>query len=662
MAQYKTPGVYIAETPNFPASIVAVETALPAFIGYTAKAEHNGTPLTLVPTSVSSLMEYELYFGRGPSSEVTFWLDAQNEVADATVNQAFYLYDSLRLFYHNGGGACMIVSVGDYGDEVTHPALAQGLAKIENASLPTIIVIPEAVLLEDHGVSLYAAALAQCAKVRNRFTICELGYQAEKSVFAQEADHFRSNIGNEHLKYGAAYGPWLVTSFIREIRLGNLVLKRKLNESSHEQAEDPIEAVALLGNLTSDAKIKTKVLDVSLTEHVCKLLGAGEARLLNNAPTLEQAAANLAPDIGSLNSTNINDYQTPLHAQSLWFLALLDILAKVVKDCPDTTLIKFSSTISSQAHTRMEECMRLLVAHHHAFLAHTGLTLIDEAATCTLLGLKDQAAILALSSLPDVDTSYVAAATDIDRVLITHEMLQDIIRTAGIWFGEVQLSAETTARALNQDLYAQFSVFKTWVDHARIALNTLPVSGAIAGVYAQVDATRGVWKAPANVALQVVEKLVLNMTDQDQEGYNVHASGKSINIIRAFTGKGILPWGARTLAGNDNEWRYINVKRLLGMVEASIESGLQAYVFEPNDANTWLKTKVAVETFLNTLWKQGALLGTHPDQAFFVNLGLGITMTDLDMLEGRLIIEIGLAPVRPAEFIIFKLSLKMSQS
>ncbi|MGP1716052.1 MAG: phage tail sheath family protein [Methylophilus sp.] len=663
MAQYKTPGVYVAEIPSLPPSIAAVETAMPAFIGYTEKAEQRGKSLTLVPFSISSMVEYEQYFGLAPTPAVTLWLDDQNQIADATLNQAFYLYDSLRLFFNNGGGACVIVSVGDYSNAVAQAALALGLAKIEDSSLPTIIVIPEAVLLEDHGVSLYAAALAQCAQVRNRVTICELGCQAEKSAFAQEAEHFRSNIGSEHLNYGAAYGPWLVSSFNRETRLSHLVLKRKGNAIGSQQAEEPLDAATLLvDHLTSDAAIKSKVIDLALSERACALLASGETGLLKNAPSVEQAAANLSSDIPALNSTDINAYQALLHAQSLWFLALLDIMSAVVKECPDTTLIKFSSIISSQAHTRMGESLRLLVAHHHALVGHTGISLIADTAACTLLGLKDRAAILALSPLPEVAADYAAASTDLARVQIAHDMLNSIIHMAIAWFREVQLSAQSTARALNHDLYQNFNVYRAWLDRAALALNTLPASGAIAGVYAQTDASRGVWKAPANVALQAVIKPVLNLTDDDQADYNVHPTGKSINIISSFTGRGTLVWGARTLAGNDNEWRYINVRRLFGMVEASIENGLQAYVFEPNDANTWLRAKAAVENFLTTLWQQGALLGSQPKQAFFVNIGLGSTMNAQDIVDGRLIVEIGLAPVRPAEFIILRFKLKMQQS
>ena len=136
-------------------------------------------------------------------------------------------------------------------------------------------------------------------------------------------------------------------------------------------------------------------------------------------------------------------------------------------------------------------------------------------------------------------------------------------------------------------------------------------------------------------------------------------AGKSVNAIRGFTGKGFLVWGARTLAGNDNEWRYIPVRRLFITVEESVKKATQAYVFEPNDANTWTKIKSMIENYLFQLWRNGAMLGTKPEHAYYVSVGLGKTMTNQDILEGRMIIEIGMAPVRPAEFIILRFSLKM---
>ena len=139
-------------------------------------------------------------------------------------------------------------------------------------------------------------------------------------------------------------------------------------------------------------------------------------------------------------------------------------------------------------------------------------------------------------------------------------------------------------------------------------------------------------------------------------------AGKSINAIRAFVGKGTLVWGARTLAGNDNEWRYVSVRRFFNMVEESIKKSTYWAVFEPNDANTWVKVRGMIENFLTQKWREGALAGATTKDAFFVRCGLGVTMNAQDILEGRMNVEIGMAVVRPAEFIILKFSHKLQTS
>lgn len=191
----------------------------------------------------------------------------------------------------------------------------------------------------------------------------------------------------------------------------------------------------------------------------------------------------------------------------------------------------------------------------------------------------------------------------------------------------------------------------------------LPPSAAIAGVYAKVDADRGVWKAPANIPLIGVVKPSIDYTNAVNDAMNVDpTAGKSVNAIRSFVGKGSLVWGARTLAGNDNEWRYVSVRRFFIFAEESIKKATEQFTFEPNDANTWVKLQAMIENFLTTQWRAGALQGIKPEHAYYVAVGLGKTMTALDILEGRLIVEIGLAVVRPAEFIVLQFSHKMAQS
>lgn len=192
---------------------------------------------------------------------------------------------------------------------------------------------------------------------------------------------------------------------------------------------------------------------------------------------------------------------------------------------------------------------------------------------------------------------------------------------------------------------------------------TLPPAAAIAGVYASVDGSRGVWKAPANVSLSVVTGTTDFITDAENGDMNIDASaGKSVNAIRPFTGKGILVWGARTLDGNSNDFRYIPVRRLYIMVEESVRKASSQFVFEPNDANTWVRMRAMIENYLTNLWRDGALAGAKPEQAFYVKIGLGVTMTMDDILNGRMIVEIGMAPVRPAEFIVLRFVQKVQES
>jgi phage tail sheath protein FI len=200
---------------------------------------------------------------------------------------------------------------------------------------------------------------------------------------------------------------------------------------------------------------------------------------------------------------------------------------------------------------------------------------------------------------------------------------------------------------------------------AKNAINTLemilPASPAVAGVYAQVDNTRGVWKAPANVNINYVTSPDITITQEDQRDLNVDVkAGKSVNVIRNFPGRGAaIIWGARTLAGNDNEWRYVPVRRFFNMVEESTKNATEQFVFEPNDLNTWTRVKSMVINYLTQQWKAGALQGTTTQEAFYVHVGINETMTYQDILEGRMIVEIGMAVVRPAEFIILRFMHKM---
>ncbi|MEU7904694.1 phage tail sheath C-terminal domain-containing protein [Actinoplanes sp. NPDC049118] len=180
---------------------------------------------------------------------------------------------------------------------------------------------------------------------------------------------------------------------------------------------------------------------------------------------------------------------------------------------------------------------------------------------------------------------------------------------------------------------------------------TVPTAGHVAGVWARTDAARGVWKAPANEAVRGIVRLENDVTNGEQDLLNP----EGVNCIRSFGSYGTKIWGARTLAKTDPSWRYINVRRLFNFVEESIQRGTQWAVFEPNDFDLWQRVKRNITSFLRGLWMQGALVGTTPEQAFYVMCDESNNPAS-SVDEGKLIVEIGIAPVKPAEFVIFRIS------
>lgn len=474
---YKTPGVYIEEISKFPPSVAQVETAIPAFIGYTQMAKYGvedfhadpANPI-LRPIRITSLLEYELFFGKA-NSETTIQVliedtNKNGNLVERKVNARIgipspnNLYYAMQAFFDNGGGPCYIVSVGPMNGTIDVNALRNGLAEVAKEDEVTLLVFPESQILSDADyASLMTAALDQCDKLQDRFTVMDLKLLAPPQTILDAANAFRDlSLPLEKLKYSAIYTPNVETIF------------------NYLYNEDQVSIF----------------------------------RRVDGGDETEE---------GKMNA--FNPVLTP--------------------------------------------------------------------------------------------------------------------------------GADGT----------QYALIKAAIDQMPLVL---PPSPLVVGQYASTDNTRGVWKAPANVALASVIKPTLKITNDQQDQLNVHPTGKSINAIRAFTGKGTLIWGSRTLAGNDNEWRYVPVRRFFNMAEESIKKATEGFVFEPNDANTWVKVKAMIENFLTLQWRAGALAGAKPEQAFYVKVGLNETMTALDILEGRMIIEIGMAVVRPAEFIILKFSHKMQES
>jgi phage tail sheath protein FI len=457
MPTYRTPDVYVEEISVFPPSVAEVETAIPAFIGYTETARKvSPDDLRGRPTKVYSFAEYEQYFGKPQAEAIAVALTTAGAGFTSLVTPppaSYLLYYAVKEFFDNGGGKCYIVSVAGYASPaaVNVTELTAGLSAVALEDEPTLLVIPEAVRL---GATDYAtlsqAMLLQCGTLKDRFAIFDLyGGDAAQDDTALTTN--RAAFGNNNLKYGAVYYPYLRSG------INHYVLDDESN------------------------------VDVSID-------------------------GGTAADLGTLRTPN------------------------------------------TAAYNAVKSALR---------------------------------------------------------------------------------------------------------DHFVV----LPPSGAVAGVYAMTDTTRGVWKAPANVSLNNVVEPMVRLDNAHQDGLNVDpTTGKSVNAIRAFAGKGTLVWGARTLAGNDNEWRYVSVRRFFNMVEESVKKSTYWAVFEPNDANTWVKVRGMIENYLTQKWREGALAGATTKDAFFVRCGLGTTMNAQDILEGRMNVEIGMAVVRPAEFIVLKFSHKLQTS
>ncbi len=222
------------------------------------------------------------------------------------------------------------------------------------------------------------------------------------------------------------------------------------------------------------------------------------------------------------------------------------------------------------------------------------------------------------------------------------------------------------------DAHPQAAVYYPWLnaswadeknsDGSVKTRHIIPPSAAVAGAYCKVDSQRGVWKAPANVQLYGGVTPVFNISDDTQTEYMGEDTKPCINMIRQFSGGGTIIWGARTLNAKSNDWRYVPVRRLFNTAERDIKKAMSMAMFEPNSQPTWEKVRAAIDTYLNGMWKQGGLMGNSDREAYFVQVGLGITMTEEDIKQKKMIVKIGMAAVRPAEFIILQITQEMVQA
>ena len=664
-----TPGVYVTEIDSFPPSVAQVATAIPVFIGYTQIAtDSNGKNVINQAVNISSLVEYIKYFGTGPNEIATVDLTTSNVVdsvtistiinatssSPLTISAAFQMFNSIQLFFSHGGGECYILSVGTYGDGGTVGAnskismtdfvpTAAGSSSVfdivQKNDVITLIVIPDAVMLGVNDFSnLMVYSLNLCGKLQDRFTIMDVynGYEDRTYDNNDVITNFRTGVGSSNLNYGAAYYPWLNTSLTTAFSYQNIKLTQS-GSTAHLTTIVPNNSYATeIGFASADlATITTALVDSTTKVPI---------------PSLIMPAINTEVDLGKCIK-NIEGY-----INTFTGLTMTDIAPAAQNGlCTAAIYQNYVAITSGTVYSQLENLMQTLILINNHY--PTGLA-GDTSPVITAFGFgsyhldttianpygagpitTEQGAIAAV--LPTLTSVFNGVVSMIGNFISDVTNLKNNI--------EVQLTATSSTYA-NIITAANASVL-------------VPPSGAIAGIYATTDATRGVWKAPANVSLNTVISPAVNIDDDMQGDLNIDVNaGKSINAIRAFTGKGILVWGARTLAGNDNNWRYVPVRRFFIMVEESVKLAAFQFVFEPNVTTTWLRVRAMIENYLTGLWRLGAITGSKPEQGFYVKVGLGQTMTQDDILNGKLIVEIGIAPVRPAEFIILRFTQTQQQA
>lgn len=641
MTQYKTPNVYIEEISSAPPSVISGATAVPAFIGYTEIAGNKVQGVYEYhnkPVRITSMIEYENLFGKAYFADELFNFDLtstkDNRIkADAT-KLSFVLYYQLQMYFANGGGVCYIVSVGQYGDDknvqVEKSAMLDGLQVLETEDEPTLIVLTDAVNLNaDAYYDVCQQALAQCNKLKDRFVILDV-----PGELSDIDTNFRTKVGQNNLQYGAAYYPYLNTSFSYSYEDKKIVDSKLLPyfvdlKDANGNSALRITSICPTVNIkrATDTKIdlnvdrKNSTLDISIPEGAT--IGSVIAAW-NNKTQAEKGSFNLVGDTTDPTPCSLTLTAPQLDAISLKSQDTIALSTKI-----QTFEVTYSSKVP------------LLTIDN---------TKDDARVTTDGISIGLQAGSITVGELYTNLASAITASTDLPLFYVQKLSGSSDGLTVDVKPQSFVVPTLESIKVLDSKLYFEI---KDELDKLRL---TLPPSATVAGVYASVDRDRGVWKAPANVSLNSVIGPKTKITDAEQENLNVHDSGKSINVIRSFTGKGTLVWGSRTLAGNDNEWRYVPVRRLFNLIEKAVKSSTSFAIFEPNTEMTWLKVRVMIENYLNDLWSQGALAGSKAEDAYFVQIGLGKTMTAQDILEGRMITKIGIAAVRPAEFIILQFS------
>ena len=616
MAAMKTPGVYIVEKNAFPNSVVAVPTAVPAFIGHTRFAMDGTKDLKKKPFRITSMLEYETYFGGAPDVDYTLVIPDElifnpYTIVIQNLEKIKTLKDDIaNLEKDESKSEELEAKKKELADEEAKFGIEKQEFKVDvKAKLINITSPAWSVTAPDPNYTLYYNMILYFANGGGACYIVSVGSYTDQF----DAKNFTDGI----------------------------------NALKNEQEPTMVVVPEAVNGLNSMWK--------AITEETLMHCG----KFMKNRITILDVFNGYKSDKDTNDGKDVITYfRENVGSEYLDFAA-------AYYPWLDTSVVSESS-IDASSLTNPDQLLyilkleidwskdRLIANKMHCFQFYLGCQLID----------KD-------TSITDKDAAKAPLQLKIAKDdKLTMEKAQELAKTGTISDDHIKAAAKETLTVLSP---------KEQIDLANMLLpnsicgkeimkvicqqiNRLPVAAAMAGIYARTDDARGVWKAPANVSISRAVSPTVNLTDSMQENLNVDVLGRCINAIRYFKGDGIKVWGARTLDGNSLDWRYINVRRTMIFLEESIKNAAKAYVFEPNVASTWLNMKSMIENFLMGVWKQGGLAGASPEDAYSVHVGLGDTMTPEDILEGILRITILVAISRPAEFIEITFQQQMQKS
>ena len=591
MPTYKIPGVYVQENSSLPPTVAEVSSAIPAFIGYTQNTIFNETNLLYLPTKIQSLQEFVHLFGKAAPFVITGVTPNLDETEDSViVENKFYLFNALQLYFLNGGGECYIVSIGTFTDDCSDLYFENGLNALDEIDDTTIYLFPDAVKLDSENLAkVQRLSLKKCGELKDRFSILDLHRNTDVLNSLNSVTQFRTHIGSEYLKFGSAYTPWLKT-----------ILENNISAISINGIFD------ILNNLEAsilNQSVNGQTIQATIQEYHNLLIDLNS--LINNA-AISSLFDNFKKEVDNFSIGNYADgFINPFQSGELF-------------DC----ILSFRFTSSYIQNIWEEEVISILTIFKNDYRG----TQIEK--ENYLLYLLNQPEMLRFQHLSAFVTIALDPTIDMYEMFLTEHIA---------YYADLKIILKNKAL-------------------------TIPPSGAIAALYCKTDREQKVWKSPANLALNAVNGVDQLFSTSELAQLNVDAAGgKSINAIRPITGHGTMVMDARTLAGNDTEWRYIAIRRLFIFIEENIKKSTPWVIFEPNDRLLWIKVKNQIENYLFKLWQKGALVGTKPEQSYFVRCGLNITMTEQEILDGKLKIEIGLAPLRPAEFIVLKIDYQLEK-